>query len=467
MTTQIDSATTFSSSTPPHQEVSLITINTTAQTPLKLTSTNYLSWKLQFETLFIGYDLIGYIDGSTPCPPNTIIIDTVTMPNPSHKLWIRQDKLLLNALIGSISPTIIPFIACAKTAQEAWNILASTYAKPSRGRIKQVKHQLKHPSKGSRSVTEFLHSVKASADELAILGAPMDPEDITDTILDGLDDDYKELVRAVQARDTSISFDELHEKLLSFEAISLSHATPLPITANPIQRTFTPWRGSRPPFPFRPSSSSPSNSQYWRSSPASTFRPHFNSNTRPAYRPTRPPQRPYQGFCQICGIQGHTAKRCPSFQLIPTNATNIDPSTAHNSSSSWQPPVSWLPPVLTVSVPLPSQLPSYTPAVPAPELPPAAASSLTTSSSLGIRKDARPARRPKKEKSGFLQCGGTNLSGLQSRDCKRNCFCKLAITLPVLPSFGSASSRILPLYHKRMGRHVVTRALHRSRPSNR
>jgi len=30
------------------------------------------------------------------------------------------------------------FIAQAKTSQEAWTILANTYAKPSRGRIKQV-----------------------------------------------------------------------------------------------------------------------------------------------------------------------------------------------------------------------------------------------------------------------------------------------------------------------------------------
>jgi hypothetical protein len=33
----------------------LITINVAAQTPLKLTSTNYLAWKLQFQTLFIGH----------------------------------------------------------------------------------------------------------------------------------------------------------------------------------------------------------------------------------------------------------------------------------------------------------------------------------------------------------------------------------------------------------------------------
>jgi hypothetical protein len=167
----------------------------------------------------------------------------------SHKLWIRQDKLLLNALIGSLSPTIIPFIACAWTAQEAWTILANTYVKPSRGHIKQVKNHLKNPTKGTRAIIEYLDSVKAHADELVILGAPLDPEDLNDKILDGLDDDYKEIVHAVKARDTPIFFDELHEKLISFEA---SNSTPLPITANPTQKTTHAWHGPRPNTNYRP-----------------------------------------------------------------------------------------------------------------------------------------------------------------------------------------------------------------------
>jgi len=61
----------------------------------------------------------------------------------------------------------------------------------------------------------------------------------------------------VQARDTSISFDELHEKLLSFEAMSSSHATPLPITVNPTQKTSHAWRGNRPTSTFRPPHPSP------------------------------------------------------------------------------------------------------------------------------------------------------------------------------------------------------------------
>lgn len=187
----------------------LISINVAAQTPLKLTSSNYLSWKLQFHTLFIGYDLLGYIDGSKPCPSATLTQNATTRSNLAHTLWIRQDQLILNAIIGSISQTIIPFIAQTKTAREAWTILATTYAKPSRGHIKQAKSQLKMITKGSESVTAFLQAIKAKADELALLGAPLDEEDLTDKILDGLGDEYKELTRAFQARDTPITFEEL------------------------------------------------------------------------------------------------------------------------------------------------------------------------------------------------------------------------------------------------------------------
>ena len=76
----------------------------------------------------------------------------------------------------------------------------------------------KNLTKGSQTVTKFLQLVKCRADELAILGAPMNEDHLIDKILDGLGDDYKELIRAVQACDTMIMFDELHKKLLNFEA---------------------------------------------------------------------------------------------------------------------------------------------------------------------------------------------------------------------------------------------------------
>jgi hypothetical protein len=63
-----------------------------------------------------------------------------------------------------------------------------------------------------------MQTIKTRADDIVLLGASLDEEEITDKILDGLGDDYKELVRVVQAKDTSITFKEFHEKLLNFEA---------------------------------------------------------------------------------------------------------------------------------------------------------------------------------------------------------------------------------------------------------
>lgn len=61
-------------------------------------------------------------------------------------------------------------------------------------------------------------------------------------MLDKLSDDYKELVCAVQARDTSITFEELHENLLNFKASKRTtklEPSYFPITANPKSRNTT------------------------------------------------------------------------------------------------------------------------------------------------------------------------------------------------------------------------------------
>lgn len=52
-------------------------------------------------------------------------------------------------------------------------------------------------------------------------------------------------------------------------------------------------------------------------------------------RPARHPSKPYLGFCQICHIQGHTTKYCPSFKLIPINTSHNTSSPVSNSP--WQP----------------------------------------------------------------------------------------------------------------------------------
>lgn len=213
--TQENSNTTLIDANPVGNNITLVSFPAT----LKLTSTNYLGWKTQVEALLHGLDLYKFIDGTHLAPPSTTAADGSSVPHKDFSLWFRQDKLLFGALVGSLSPPIIPLVTNVTSSFEAWKILGNTYASPSRGHIKQLQHRLKQCSKGSnQSITDYMQQIKTIVDELAILGKKLDPEDVTDTILAGLDQTtYKPILDAICARDTPISFNELHEKLINHE----------------------------------------------------------------------------------------------------------------------------------------------------------------------------------------------------------------------------------------------------------
>ena len=59
--------------------------------------------------------------------------------------------------------------------------------------------------------------MKTCVDKLALLGKPMNDEDLIEKILDELDNEYKSIVDAIEGRETLISFDKLHEKLINKE----------------------------------------------------------------------------------------------------------------------------------------------------------------------------------------------------------------------------------------------------------
>ncbi|CAA7023370.1 unnamed protein product [Microthlaspi erraticum] len=235
----------------------------------KLNSTNYLMWSLQVHALLDGYDLAGYLDESSATPPATLTTNEVTSVNPAHTKWKHQDRLIYSGLLGAISLTIQPILSTSRTSAEIWSTLASTYAKPSRGHIKQIKHQLKQWSKGTKSIDEYIHGFTMRFDQLAILGKPIDHEDQLEYILEGLPEDYKSVVDQIEGRNTPPSLTEVHEKLLNREAKLIS--------ADSLE---------------------------------------------------------YQGKCQLCGVQGHSAKRCPQ---LPSSYNTIPPNQTQQSQRQWQP----------------------------------------------------------------------------------------------------------------------------------
>lgn len=191
-------------------------------------------WSLQVHALFDGHDLAGYLDGSTIVLAPTITNNNEVTINPAYTFWKRQDKLIYSALLGAVSLTIQPILSRAATSAAVWKTLAETYAKPSRGHIKQLKTQLKNWNKGSRTIDEYVQGLTSRMDQLAILGKGMDHEDQIEVILEGLPEEYKPVIDQIEGRDIPPTITDLHERLLNHEAklLALGASSSAPITAN-------------------------------------------------------------------------------------------------------------------------------------------------------------------------------------------------------------------------------------------
>lgn len=195
---------------PIHPTHNLLTVNLSHIT--KLNNLNYLTWKLQVTSFLKGFHLHVYIDDQHSPPPPTL--SDSNEPNPAYTAWDRQDYLLFSALLGSLSPFL-----------------------QLRGHLKQLKDQLRCCTKGNATITDFLQSVSTKADALAMLRKSVDTEDLTELVLVCLPDEYRYVAEAIHARDTPITFTELHEKLVNWEASLLHTRQPLgpflPVTMHP------------------------------------------------------------------------------------------------------------------------------------------------------------------------------------------------------------------------------------------
>nr|XP_048334320.1 uncharacterized protein LOC107421892 isoform X2 [Ziziphus jujuba var. spinosa] len=187
----------------------LVFINVATQATIRLTPDNFFTWKAQWDALLYGYALTGYVDGSLPCPSPS--------SNLAYLFWTRQDHLLFGSLLASLSPDLASMVVSAKTSRELWSKLWLIYAKPSGSRIIRLREKLVQPQ-GSCSITTYMFEIKAAADELALLDEPLKDEEITIYVLKGLNPDLKGISAALRSGDTEISFEDLHERLLEYEA---------------------------------------------------------------------------------------------------------------------------------------------------------------------------------------------------------------------------------------------------------
>lgn len=180
---------------------------------------------------------------------------------------------------------------------------------------------------GSRSLTEFLQGMKITVDILAMIDCPVSNEDLVVNILNNLGPEYKELGVALRARDSTISFSELHDKLLDFAIQLKKEETPTLIAPTPVTANYTirhnQYSYRRVPNSFRVSSSPQQSSINHVPSTKSTNSNSWQSTSSRANRSSL--------YWRFCECQGHNTFDCCKLQWF-LRENNVQPIV--NSTNS-------------------------------------------------------------------------------------------------------------------------------------
>ncbi|KAB2616565.1 hypothetical protein D8674_023153 [Pyrus ussuriensis x Pyrus communis] len=163
----------------PSPITSLISIISSSVT-VKLDDSNYLTWNFQIELLLEGHGLMGFVDGSHPCPARFNVPISEGSFHPSSdvssstesdefKIWKMHDRALMQLLTATLSPSAV---SCA---------IARDYL--------------------------FAARVQFDDDDIVIL------------TLNGLSSEYNTLRSIIRGRENVISMKDLRSQLLAEETM--------------------------------------------------------------------------------------------------------------------------------------------------------------------------------------------------------------------------------------------------------
>ncbi|KAK1606993.1 hypothetical protein QYE76_030666 [Lolium multiflorum] len=262
---------------------------------IKMSPENYIFWRAQVLPLLRSHYIMGYVDGTLPCPP--ALVDGVHGPviNPAHRVWTGHDQANLSSIQGSLTPGVAGLVVFAKTSHEAWSTLEKTFSAQSQARANALRRQLGECEKLDLSVTDYYNKVRELADTLASIGQPLRDSEFTSYVINGLDEEYDGLVEVVNERAATspISPHELYQRLLNTEQRVEArpgrrerggHGDVSALAANK--------GGARPP-----SYSAPTSGKSYIPKTAAPP-PDHSGGGRP------------QRTCQLCGRDGHLASKC-------------------------------------------------------------------------------------------------------------------------------------------------------------
>jgi histone deacetylase 1/2 len=187
----------------------------------KLTKANFALWKLQVLPAIRGAQLVRFIDGTSPAPPEEITTgagtDAKTEPNPAYTAWLALDQQVFSYIVASLTKDVLKQVTTCATAAQLWKALEEMGASQTRAR--KVNTRIAHATtkKGSMTVDEYVGKMRSLANEMASAGKPIDDEELVSYICTCLDIEFNPVVSAILACVEPISVNELTTQLNAFE----------------------------------------------------------------------------------------------------------------------------------------------------------------------------------------------------------------------------------------------------------
>ncbi|XP_019159724.1 PREDICTED: uncharacterized protein LOC109156343 [Ipomoea nil] len=198
---------------------------------MKLNSRNFLFWRTQLVPFLRGQDLLGFVNGSMPCPPSTIpaassndsgsgaTTTTATIPNPAHKAWVLQDQSILSMLISSMSDEVLHLAVGRETAAEVWMSITTSLGSSTEARCLSLLDQFQMLRQGNLSTAEYLGRAEVLVEALAQAGRPLSSTEQNLYVLRGLRQDLRIMAASLTATNHSISLPQLADFLQAQEFI--------------------------------------------------------------------------------------------------------------------------------------------------------------------------------------------------------------------------------------------------------
>ncbi|MCO5603066.1 hypothetical protein L7F22_057210 [Adiantum nelumboides] len=199
----------------------------------RLDGDNYPMWVYMMQHVLVSKGVWNIVQGIDVQPGTMDVAEVVDVAGPSTRTaaarsvlptaeqacWDVKDAQAHALIALSVKRTITPHIRSAKSAKQAWDILASLYAGRNEAKIALLRKELKSKIMNEEDdMDTFLASIKDINEQLISAGEIISDSSLVQIVLDALPDSYQTFAstwRLMNQRNPNVvKFDEVCTLLL-------------------------------------------------------------------------------------------------------------------------------------------------------------------------------------------------------------------------------------------------------------